>query len=209
MTFVGDNLTIRVYDPNTAHRSGDNVTLQLNLSNPTHTTQITASVNIPESVRGFFRVDYAFSDPSNLEPSGDFRRITARHSGKVLDVTGVSKDNGIAVQQYAWNGGDNQEWAVVPVEPPYVALLARHSGKALDVRGVSTDNGAIVQQWDYLGGDNQKWELVPQGSGYYSIRSKHSGKVLDIRAASLDNGAALQQYDWLGGQNQEFTITAP
>jgi Ricin-type beta-trefoil lectin domain-like len=205
----GDDLTLHVYDPNTPRAAADSVTLRLNTSNPTHTTPITHNVNIDEPVRGFFRVDYGFSDPSSLEPSGDFRRLTARHSGKVLDVTGASKDNGAAVQQFGWLAGDNQEWEIVPVEPPYVILLARHSGKALDVRGQSMDNGSEVQQWDYLGGDNQKWELVPQGGGFFSVRSKHSGKVLDVRAASLDNGAALQQYDWWGGQNQQFTISTP
>jgi hypothetical protein len=79
-----------------------------------------------------------------------------RDSGKVLDVTGISRDNGDEVQHYDWNGGDNQEWAVMPDEPPYVALLARHSGEAHDGRAVSMAHGAPFQQWDYPGGDNQK-----------------------------------------------------
>jgi hypothetical protein len=79
--------------------------MQLNLSNPAHTTQITQNAHISEPVRGFFRVDYAFSDTPNLEPSGDFRRITARRSGKVLDVPGVSRDNGIAVQRLIQQAG--------------------------------------------------------------------------------------------------------
>lgn len=205
----GSDLTVHVYDPNTVRSSADGVTLRLNVSNPTHTTPITHNVNIAEPVRGFFRVDYGFSDPSNLEPSGDFRRLTARHSNKVLDVQGASQANGAAVQQWDWLAGQNQEWELVPVEPPYVALFARHSGKALDVQGASTASGANVQQYDYWGGDNQKWELVPLGGGFFSVRSKHSGKVLDIRAAGTNSGAVLQQWDWWGGPNQQFAITMP
>jgi hypothetical protein len=32
------------------------------------------------------------------------------HSGKVLDVDGVSTANGADIQQYDWLGGDNQRW---------------------------------------------------------------------------------------------------
>jgi hypothetical protein len=34
------------------------------------------------------------------------------HSGKVLDVRGVSRDNGAAVQQWDWLGGDKQRWKI-------------------------------------------------------------------------------------------------
>jgi hypothetical protein len=205
----GSDLTLHLSDPNTARSNADGVQLSMNLSNPTHTTPITHNVNIGEPIRGFFRVNYAFSDPSALEPSGDFRRLTAQHSGKVLDVAGVSTANGALVQQWDWLGGDNQEWEIVPVEPPYVALLSRHTGKALDVTNQSLANGASVQQWDWLGGDNQKWEMVAQPDGSYAIKSKHSGKVLDVAGMSGDNGAPLQQWDWMGGANQRFAVTNP
>jgi hypothetical protein len=63
-----NNLTLRVYDPNTMPSSADNVTLALNLGNPSHTTPITHNIGIGHSIRGFFRVDYTPKDPSFLEP---------------------------------------------------------------------------------------------------------------------------------------------
>ena len=46
-----------------------------------------------------------------LSPLGDgYFRVTAKHSGKVLDVRGVSTANGAQIQQWDYLGGDNQRW---------------------------------------------------------------------------------------------------
>jgi hypothetical protein len=63
-----NQLTLHVYDPNTAPEQADGVRLILNLSNPTHTTPIDSNVNISEGVRGFFQVPYSFANPAALEP---------------------------------------------------------------------------------------------------------------------------------------------
>ena len=47
-----------------------------------------------------------------LEPNvtaGEYR-IVAVHSGKVLDVQGISTANGANIQQWDWVGGFNQLW---------------------------------------------------------------------------------------------------
>jgi hypothetical protein len=62
------NVTIHVYDPNTAPSNADGVQLSLNINNPIHTTPITHNVNIAHPIRGFFRVNYTFSNPASLEP---------------------------------------------------------------------------------------------------------------------------------------------
>jgi hypothetical protein len=66
---TGDELRIKVYDPNTDPDAGDNVQLSLNVAAPTRKTTITHNVNIGDPVRGFFRVAYTPRDPSGLEPS--------------------------------------------------------------------------------------------------------------------------------------------
>ncbi len=45
---------------------------------------------------------------------GGFYRIENRASGKVLEVSGSSSSNLANVHQMAWNGGENQQWALVP-----------------------------------------------------------------------------------------------
>jgi hypothetical protein len=132
--------------------------------------------------------------------------IRAKHSNKVLDVTGISTANGARIQQYNYLGGDNQLFRIESVGGGYYRMVAQHSGKVLDVVGVSTANGARIQQYDWLGGDNQKWRLEPLGDGYYRIVAKHSGKVLDVVGNSTANGAQIQQYDWSGGNNQRWKL---
>jgi hypothetical protein len=132
--------------------------------------------------------------------------IIVKHTGKVLDVRGVSTANGAQIQQWDHHGGDNQLFRLIPVGGGYYKIVVEHSGKVLDVRGISTANGAEIQQWDWWGGDNQRWRLEPLGDGYYRVVAKHSGRVLDVRGISTANGAQIQQWDWLGGDNQRWKL---
>jgi hypothetical protein len=61
-----NRLTLHLCDPNTAASAADNVTLSLDLSNPTHTTRIAHNVNIGRPIRGFFRTSYTYADPSPI-----------------------------------------------------------------------------------------------------------------------------------------------
>lgn len=138
-------------------------------------------------------------------------QITARHSGKCLDVSGSSLGNGALVTQSDCNGGENQQWTFTPVGAGYYRITAKHSGKVLDVFGgiFSAANGVIVEQWEYNGNTNQMWYVGDLGNGYYSIIARHSNKSLDIRGGSTGNGAQAQQYDYLGGANQQWRLTTP
>jgi len=136
----------------------------------------------------------------------EFYVIIAKHSGKCLDVRGISTDKGANIIQYDYWGGDNQKWKLEPVGDGYYRIIAKHSGKCLDVRGISTDNGANIIQWDYWGGDNQKWKLEPVGDGYYRIIAKHSGKCLDVNSKSKNDGAMIQQFRYMAGDNQKWKL---
>jgi hypothetical protein len=130
--------------------------------------------------------------------------LFARHSGKVLDVSGISPDNGAPVIQWDWWGGDNQRWRLEAIGDGYVRAVAQHSGKVLDVSGISPDNGAPLIQWDWWGGDNQRWRLEPVADGVFRLLAKHSGKALDVSGISTANGAPVIQWDWWGGDNQRW-----
>jgi len=146
--------------------------------------------------------------------TGPLYRITAKHSGKCLDVAGGpgATGNGVRVVQWDCNGAENQTWAFTPVGDDYYRIQAKHSGRALDVSGgiVSLGNGAVVNQWDYHGGSNQMWRLTRVEEGFYEIRARHSGKSLDINGGpgAMANGAQAQQWDYVGGDNQKFRLTA-
>ncbi|BCM88343.1 levanase [Abditibacteriota bacterium] len=132
--------------------------------------------------------------------AGGIYKITARHSGKVMDST--STTDGSGVQQWDSLGGQNQQWKVEMVEPGYYRITSVSSGKALDVNGSA--NGTPVQQWPSSGADKQKWAISNVDGDYFNIVGKASGKALEVTSSSLTNGSTVQQWDYLGGQSQQW-----
>ena len=140
--------------------------------------------------------------------------ITAKHSGKCLDVSGgpSAVRNGVRVIQEDCNGGESQKWKLTHVGDGYYKIIANHSGKALDVSGgiFMLWDGVSVVQWDYHAGANQMWKLIPVGGGYHKILAKHSGRSLHIDSGpgATANGAGAQQWGYWGGDNQQFKLIA-
>ena len=132
--------------------------------------------------------------------------VSARHSGKVLDVAGGSADNGARIIQWDYHGGGNQLFRLEPLGDGSYRLVAQHSGRVLDVEGGSADNGARIIQWDWHGGPNQRFNIQAIGLGYYRMSAQHSGRVLDVSGGSTDSGAQIIQWDWHGGPNQQWKL---
>src|SRR5688572_25449414 len=57
---------------------------------------------------------YEFRVFGDADPNCATYRIDAVHSGKTLDVTGVSTADGAFIQQWGYGGGNNQKWLIVP-----------------------------------------------------------------------------------------------
>jgi hypothetical protein len=145
------------------------------------------------------------SDPTLIERA--YYKIEAKHSGKVLDVSGKSLNNSANIAQWEYHGAYNQQWLVESVGNDEYKIVSRHSGKALDVNGESKDNKANIIQYDYSGTNNQKWQIVPVDKDYVKIISVNSGKALDVTDASMDNGANVVQYDFGAyNDNQQWKL---
>lgn len=148
--------------------------------------------------------------PSSTTPIVDinaYYTIRAKHSGKVLDVSGASSDDGANIQQWESWGGDNQKWKFENAGDGYYFVKAKHSGKAVDVAGVSTDDDANVHQWSFHGGANQQWKLQDAGGGYFYFVARHSGKVLDVSGQpNPGDGANVHQWTLHGGDNQKWKL---
>ena len=145
---------------------------------------------------------------------GAYHKITARHSGKVLEVANGSLSNGGNVQQGDWVNADYQKWRITIVDGYYL-LTVSHSGKALDVDGGKTTNGANVQQWDQANVPQQRWSIQQIGDNtvpeqYYTISSKHSmmAKCLDVDGGKMEAGANVQQWDRTNIFQQRWKIEA-
>lgn len=135
---------------------------------------------------------------------GPWETLTARHSGKCVDVPGKSVDDGVQLTQYTCNGGMNQAYWFKDLGGGYVQLMAEHSGKCVDVANNSTANGNPVVQWPCGSGSNQQWQLQDAGDGYVRLVSRLSGKCLDVSGGSTADGAKLVQWTCGSGTNQQY-----
>ena len=104
-----------------------------------------------------------------IQPTGDnysTYTLTAVHSGKLLDVSGVSFANGANVQQWTATAGLNQEWYIEPVQLPTPTKLA-----------ATSSNGLVTLAWNALPGSarfNIK-RSTTNGSGYATIATNVRG----------------------------------
>jgi beta-glucanase (GH16 family) len=135
-------------------------------------------------------------------------KVVNENSGKVLDVTGASVDNGARIIQQSDNGGESQKWYFADIGSGYKRIVNVKSGKTLDVSNESKDDGGAVIQWNSTGGNNQQWSLTSSGNGYYKIINRNSGKLLDVTKQSTEDGALVQQWADAGGKNQHWKLVA-
>ena len=82
--------------------------------------------------------------------------VFVRHSGRCLDIEGISTANGADATQWEYWGGQNQIFRIEWVEAAYYRLIAQHS-QGVDVEAISGANGAPIIQRDWWGGNNQQW----------------------------------------------------
>ncbi|UYZ63622.1 RICIN domain-containing protein [Hymenobacter weizhouensis] len=134
--------------------------------------------------------------------------LTARHSGKRLDVYGLALYDTARVVQWSAASGLNQQWKLTHVGNGYYTLIAQHSGKALDVASSSTANGAKVQQYHPNPTAAQRWKIEATSDGYYKLTNQASGKVLEVYGGTgaTANKARVTQWSYVGGTNQQWKL---
>ena len=110
-------------------------------------------------------------NPINPRNGGDFSyfTITGVQSGKHLDITNASLNNGgnaIMWDKGTWWDGRqslNQVWYLEYAEDGWFYIRNQFSSKCLEVANNSISNGANIQQWEKDGGTNQQWRFIPVG----------------------------------------------
>ncbi|MFI7630664.1 lectin [Microbispora rosea] len=129
-------------------------------------------------------------------PTGSTSAIRGVGSGRCLDVTGVSQNNGTQVQIWDCNGQSNQQWTTTSA-----GELRVYGNKCLDVNGGGTADGSTVIIWDCNGQSNQQWRLNSDGS----ITAVGANKCLDAPNYSTANGVKLQIWSCNGQANQRWS----
>jgi hypothetical protein len=139
-------------------------------------------------------------------------KVIARHSGKALEVFWEATADGSNVDQWAYDGGNNQRWTFEHLGGNTYKILGVQSGKALEVASTSTADDTNVDIRTYTGAPNQQWTLSALGGGYFRLTPASSSRsALDVSAVSTADGANVHIWTWLGGNNynQHWTLQAP
>jgi hypothetical protein len=95
-----------------------------------------------------------------VDPCGaDVFRIIARHSGRVLDLSGPD-GAGAPVWQFAWAAVDNQRWRIEH-DPHGAVVIASewNPDLVMDIGGNNPANEAPLIVWHRNGQDNQRFHL--------------------------------------------------
>lgn len=154
------------------------------------------------NIKEFYFIKASAPVITNNIVSGKIYKITAKHSGKVLDVTGASTEDGALIQQWTYRDTAHKKFRVESVGGGYYKLTAVHSGKVLDVKGNSVEKGGVLHQWTWRGSDNQLFKIEGIGNGYNKIINKNSGLALDVAGISSNDGAGIIQWSWNNTENQ-------
>jgi PKD repeat protein len=131
-------------------------------------------------------------------------RLTALHSGRLADISGVSTSVGALLHQWSGTGGLNQQFDFLDSGGGYYRIRARHSGLVLQV--ASNSSGADITQQPDSGATSQQWQVVDQGGGAVSFVNRQSGLAMDVWGASTADGARISQYAVNGNANQRFQL---
>ncbi len=135
-------------------------------------------------------------------------QVIAKNSGKCLDVAGISKVEGTAVQQWTCWGGENQKWLFTDNGDGTFQITSSNSGMALSVAGDSPSAGGGIVQWPFSGSGNQKWHLQSVGNGYYNLTADSTGMCLDVTGgpSATGDGVLVQQWTCWGADNQAWQL---
>jgi hypothetical protein len=166
----------------------------------------------PVNSTGLSRLKYAWNlsdleQPISTFNSGVNYKVINKNSGKSLDVSNNSVDDGATIVQWEYQGGNDQQWQLQSLANGYFSVLNKNSKKVLDIPGSSTEAGKNIIQQATSGSTNQQWQVIDLGFGYYKFLNKKSGLSLDVNAMSQENGGNVIQWNWNAGANQQWQVS--
>lgn len=140
--------------------------------------------------------------------SGTYKIIN-RSSGLALDARAQLTTNGTPIQQWAFNGGENQRWIVTDIGNGQYSIVGKQSKRSLDVTAQLTDDGTKIELWDINGGPNQSWIISASTNGFYTVKSVQSNKLMEVPSSKIPIPQALVQISSPSATgNQEWSFTA-
>ena len=142
-------------------------------------------------------------EPTEPTPGSFTSAAVVQHSGKCLNVSGVS---GEQVVQRSCNGGAAQQFTFTP-SGAAGSYTVSSGDLCLGVTDASRINRAAVVQQACDGSAPQRFKLQAAGSDTaFLLIAQHSGKAVDVERASRRDGAPVLQWTSTGSANQRWTL---
>lgn len=139
-------------------------------------------------------VVYAASKYTKSTVEDGWYRILHPASGKYVDVSNVSKENGACL--HLWDkaeGNQNQIFHITRNADGTYVIIANHSKKAVEVRNYSMDDNGEVAQWDYGEVSSQQWRITRNEDKTFSFTNANSGLNMSVLKPS-DEPSNNQNY---------------
>ncbi|WP_433375539.1 RICIN domain-containing protein [Actinoplanes sp. CA-142083] len=150
------------------------------------------------------------SEAATLPAAGGTYQLAVTKSGKCIDVTSGSKDNGALLQQWGCTSGATwQQFKLTAITSTQYQLVNVNSGRCIDVPGSSKTSGVQVQQWGCASSQtNQLFTLTASGTNTFQIINVNSGLCLSDQGASTASGAAIIQETCTANSNKQWAFNA-
>ncbi|MBB6633184.1 RICIN domain-containing protein [Cohnella thailandensis] len=147
----------------------------------------------------------AISDVTDFNTNTEYA-IVSLESGKALDVSYGSSENGTAISIWTTQKLDNQLWRIQQNGDGTVRFVNPLTNKSLDLFNNDSTNGTKINLWETNSTPAQRWRLQDYGDGTYKIQHAASGKVLDVYNGNTANGTKVQIWESNGGYNQRWRL---
>ncbi len=151
---------------------------------------------------------------SGIAEPGSYVRITARHSGKCLGVSGYSMADEAWLLQWDCDGSDDEAFRFDAEGAGPALIRAKHSNKCLAVSGdyVVQRDCAAAPRFNVAKNGDGSYSIVLADAPQYDVSAPGgpvSGpRVFNVEGGSTANGARVLVYPSHGGNNQRFTSLA-
>ena len=133
-------------------------------------------------------------------PDGIYLIYPAHCQGKVLDITGGSKDDNAILQLYDFNNTNAQKFKIIyNTYKRFYSLMCLCSDKYITF---NQSNMKIVQLAEN-NNKNQQWHIISQGNNY-EIISEFNGKLMDVFGGGTSCGACIAISERSGELHQQF-----
>ena len=131
-------------------------------------------------------------------------RLTARHSGKCLDVDGASKVSKAPLAQRTCTTGGDQQWTFLDAGSGWWRLKVGHTGMCMDLASQSMAADVGLVQATCTSAASQQWASEDMGDGWYRLKSRYSGLCMDVSGGSRADGAKVVQFPCSTSGSQQW-----